>query len=249
MRIRPCIDLRQGKVVQIVGSQGVERPQTNFETDRSAVYYAELYRRHQLSGGHVICLGPGNETAALSALHAYPQGMQLGGGVNLENAQSYLDAGASHVILTSALFDGERLSLDYLRELVRLIGRERIVIDLSCRCIGQTYHVMTNHWQTQTELTVDPATLDRLTPYCDEFLIHAVDVEGKRAGVDETLLGILASWELTRPLTYAGGVRSLEDVYRVKSIGRGQIDLTIGSALDLFGGEIAFEKIIELDLG
>lgn len=235
---RPCIDLHEGKVKQIVGSTLGDDPaalHTNFVADRPAAWFAALYRQDGLQGGHVILLGPGNDAAAREALAAYPGGLQLGGGVTAENARAWLDAGASHVIVTSWVFREGRLDFERLAALVRTVGKHRLVLDLSCRRRGDAYVVMTDRWQRFTELHLAPDTLQRLAESCDEFLVHAVDVEGLCRGVDLELVERLAAWS-PLPTTYAGGARSLADLEAVTRVGRGRIDLTIGSALDLFGG-------------
>ena len=123
---RPCIDLHEGRVKQIVGgSLDTAELRTNFVSEKSSAWFAELYKRDGLKGGHVIMLGPGNEEAALEALRAYPGGLQLGGGINAENARKYLDTGASHVIVTSWVFRDGRVDWERLNELVTMIGRSR----------------------------------------------------------------------------------------------------------------------------
>lgn len=209
---------------------------THFVADRPAAWYAALYRRDGLRGGHVICLGPGNDAAAREALAAYPGGLQLGGGVTPDNARAWLDAGASHVIVTSWVFRDGRLDADRLRALERVGGRERLVLDLSCRRREDRYWVVTDRWQRFTELALSRETLAALAAHCAEFLIHAVDVEGLCQGVDEALVAQLGDWAPC-PITYAGGARSLTDLERVTALGRGRVDLTIGSALDIFGGK------------
>lgn len=235
---RPCIDLRDGKVVQIVGGTLGDDPaavRTNFVSDKNAAWFAGLYKRDGLRGGHVIKLGPGNEDEARAALAAYPGGLQIGGGITAENARAWLGAGASHVIVTSWVFCEGRLDAERLRELVRAVGRERVVLDLSCRKRGSAYFVVTDRWQKFTELTVSEETLQRLARSCAEFLIHAVDVEGLCRGIDRELVEQLGRWT-PRPTTYAGGASSLADLEEVARLGHGNIDLTIGSALDIFGG-------------
>ena len=235
---RPCIDLHEGKVKQIVGGTlggGDSGLRTNFVSDRPAAWYAELYKRDALKGGHVIMLGPGNEAAAREALGAYPQGLQVGGGINGDNAQSWLDAGASHVIVTSWVFRDGRIDRDRLSELVKRIGRERLVLDLSCRRRSNDYVVMTDRWSKFTDTVLSAATLKDLAGSCAEFLVHAVDVEGLCQGVDMGLVEKLAGWA-SIPITYAGGARSIEDLESVDLAGKGRVDLTIGSALDIFGG-------------
>jgi phosphoribosylformimino-5-aminoimidazole carboxamide ribotide isomerase len=248
---RPCIDLHEGKVKQIIGGTlGGEASdlRTNFVSERSSVYYAELYRRDGLAGGHVIMLGPGNEEAGRAALRAYPGGLQIGGGVTVNNAASYLKDGASHVIITSWVFQGGELDMERLRGLVKAIGKEKLVLDLSCRRRGSGYFVVTDRWQKFTSVAVNKKNLDKLAAYCAEFLIHAVDVEGLCGGIDHELVKDLAEWSPI-PVTYAGGANSLADLEEVTRVGQGKIDLTIGSALDIFGGSgvryadvVAFNK-------
>ena len=235
---RPCIDLHEGAVKQIVGgtlSDDPARLRTHFVSERPARWYAELYKRDGLAGGHLIMLGPGNDAAARQALAAFPGGLQVGGGIRLDNARGWLDAGASHVIVTSWLFQEGRLDFDRLRALVAAIGRDRLVLDLSCRRRDQDYQVVTDRWQKVTDFRVDQAGLEQLAPFCAEFLVHAADVEGLCAGVDLELVDKLAQWSPV-PVTYAGGARSLTDLEEVTKVGGGRIDLTIGSALDIFGG-------------
>lgn len=235
---RPCIDLRGGRVVQIVGGTLTDSgagTRTNFESDRPAGWYADLYRRDGLTGGHVIMLGPGNDAAAREALAAYPGGLQIGGGVDAATARGWLEAGASHVIVTSWVFREGRLDEDRLAELLRTVGRERLVLDLSCRKRGDDYFVVTDRWQKFTDLRVNEETLGRLGRQCAEFLVHAVDVEGLCRGIDRELVERLAG-AVSVPTTYAGGARSMEDLEIVETLGRGRVDLTIGSALDVFGG-------------
>lgn len=236
---RPCIDLHAGRVKQIVGGslqddhQGLK---TNFESAEPAAYYAQLYAQDQLTGGHVIKLGPGNDAAAREALAAYPDGLQVGGGIQLKNAAEWLAAGASHVIVTSWLFDATgHFQPERLQVLAREIGRERLVVDLSCRSRGEDWVVAMNRWQTPTDLLITPETLATLSQSCAEFLIHAADVEGKCEGIDHKLVRFLGAHSPI-PTTYAGGVNSFEDLATVHQLSGGKVDLTIGSALDLFGG-------------
>lgn len=241
MAFRPCIDLKNGRVVQIVGGTLTDdgaQTVTNHVSDRSAADFAALYRRDGLTGGHVILLGPGSEDAVRSALAAYPNSLQLGGGVTPENAAFWLDAGASHVIVTSFLFDGGIFSPPRLQAMTNAVGRDRLVIDLSCRRTdGGKYYVATNRWQTVTSTRLDAALFQFLEPYCAEFLIHAADVEGKCEGIDQELVQRLGEW-VTLPATYAGGAKRLEDIARVEQLSGGKVDLTIGSALDIFGGAL-----------
>jgi len=238
MRFRPCIDLHDGKVKQIVGSTLVDdqaQLRTNFSSELPPSHFAALYRRDNLCGGHIIMLGGGNEAAATDALSAWPGGMQIGGGITGENASLWLDRGASHVIVTSHVFHDGLLDLDRLGRLQRLVGKRRLVLDLSCRWRRDGYYVVTDRWQKFTELRVSPETLQELAAYCDEFLVHAVDVEGKCMGIDVRLLELLAV-SVPVPTTYAGGVSSLADLEQVRVSGQSRIDVTVGSALDIFGG-------------
>ncbi|MSU41199.1 MAG: phosphoribosylformimino-5-aminoimidazole carboxamide ribotide isomerase [Pedosphaera sp.] len=235
---RPCIDLHEGKVKQIVGgtlSDSGAGLRTNFVSERPASWYAELYKKDGLKGGHVIQLGAGNESAARAALAAFPGGLHLGGGVNLDNARGWLDAGASHVIVTSWVFRDGQLDFDRVRALVAAIGKERLVLDLSCRVRDGKYWVVTDRWQKFTEFEVNRHELERLAAFCDEFLIHAADVEGLCGGVDLELVQRLTN-DSPIPTTYAGGARSHLDLEEVTRVSGGKINLTIGSALDIFGG-------------
>ena len=239
MKFRPCIDLHSGCVKQIVGSTLSDLDagslKTNFAASHPPSYYAEMYRRDNLVGGHVIMLGAGNDDAALDALRAYPGGLQLGGGITAANAKQWLDAGASGVIVTSYVFRDGQVHEDRLREMVRVVGKDRLILDLSCRKRGDDYFVVTDRWQKFTSLRVDQESLDFFAQFCHEFLIHAVDVEGKCAGIDADLVRMLGDFAPI-PTTYAGGVRSLEDMQRILALGKGRLDATIGSALDIFGG-------------
>ena len=239
-RFRPCIDLHEGRVKQIVGSSLVDdgsQLRTNFVSDRDASWFAELYASDGLSGGHVIMLGAGNQDAARSALNAYPQGLQIGGGIDAENAERWLEAGASHVIVTSYLFNSEgRFLADKLKHLSERIGRDRLVVDLSCKRTQDGWVVAMNRWQTVTDLPVNQSSIRELSQSCDELLVHAVDVEGKCEGVDSELVKCLADWSLI-PVTYAGGARNLDDLQLIDQISSGKVDVTVGSALDIFGGK------------
>lgn len=235
---RPCIDLHEGKVKQIVGGTFEADPgrlQTNFVSDRPAAWYAELYRQDDLKGGHIIMLGPGNEGEARAALQAYPGGLQIGGGLNLDNARAWLDAGASHAIVTSWVFRGGQVDWERLSQLTGAIGKERLVLDLSCRRRSNDYFVVTDRWQKFTDLSISRENLEKLAAWCAEYLIHAVDVEGQCRGVDHELVSRLGQWSPI-PTTYAGGASSLADLETVTRLGQAKVDLTIGSALDIFGG-------------
>ena len=247
MRFRPCIDLHQGKVKQLVGGTYDDtvgsRLQVNFESPKPASWYAKMYAQDQLYGGHVIAIGPGNEQAAKEALHAFPGGLQIGGGITPENAAEYLDAGAAHVIVTSYVFKGGAIHWENLRRMADAAGKEKLVLDLSCREKDGAYYIVTDRWQKCTGATIGRENLIALGEYCSEFLVHAVDVEGKKAGIDEVLIKLLA--EITPlPATYAGGIASLSDLEKINSIGNGRIDATVGSALDIFGGTLSYRQVV-----
>ncbi|MCV6590370.1 MAG: phosphoribosylformimino-5-aminoimidazole carboxamide ribotide isomerase [Marinobacterium sp.] len=249
-QFRPCIDLHQGQVKQIVGGtlddQGAK---TNFVSQYDAAHYASLYRQHNLTGGHVIALGPGNQEQALQALQTWPGGLQFGGGVNDTNAEQFLEAGASHLIVTSWLFENDQFSWSRLEKIRAITGAERLVLDLSCRRTEQGWKIATNRWQTVTELEVNQQTLQELSEHCAEFLIHAADVEGLQGGIDEDLVVLLGE-HCSIPVTYAGGARSLDDLQRVHDLSEGRVDLTIGSALDIFGGSgVSLQQCIDWNHG
>lgn len=246
-KFRPCIDLHEGKVKQIVGgSLTDEGAQENFVASEGAEFFAKMFAEDGLTGGHVIQLGPGNREEACKALAAYPQGLQLGGGVNLENAEEWLEAGASAVIVTSVLFDAEgRFQGEKLRALAERIGPEKLVVDLSCRRRPEGWQVAMNRWQTLTDLAVTHEVLDDLAEFCGEFLIHAADVEGKCGGVDLELVELLGGWQ-GRAVTYAGGVGVMKDLEEVQQKSGGLVDVTVGSALDIFGGSgVSYAELVK----
>lgn len=246
MNFRPCIDLHDGKVKQIVGSTlGYDNKEVveNFTSDQDSSFYASLFLQNKLTGGHVIMLGPGNEEAAISALEAYPNGLQIGGGITADNAQKYIDAGASHVIVTSYIFHDGQLDMDRLQQLVKKIGKEKLVLDLSCRKRDGKWYVVTDKWTKFSDFEVNAQSIKEIEEYCDELLIHAVDVEGKRSGMQEDLVRDLAEWT-SIPTTYAGGVRSIDDLKKFESLSNGKLHVTIGSALSIFGGDLDFQTVV-----
>ena len=245
MEFRPCIDLHDGKVKQIVGETLNTHLIENFVSSHSSSYYAELFKRDGLRGGHVIMLGPNNEAAAKEALSAYPGGLQVGGGITADNAQQYIDAGASHVIVTSYIFKDGQLNWDNLHAIVDKVGKERLVIDLSCKSRDGRWYVVTNQWKQFSDFEVNQQNIAKLEQYCDELLVHAVDVEGKQSGIQQSLVRDLAEWT-TIPTTYAGGARSLEDIELFHSISKGRLGLTIGSALSIFGGNLSYEQVLDV---
>lgn len=262
MRFRPCIDIHNGSVKQIVGgslkdqadSAKEELVSENFVSELGGDFYADLYKSKGLKGGHIIILNPAGSQhyeadvrQAELALKAYPGGLQIGGGINSHNAAGFLDMGASHVIVTSYVFKDGRINYENLKELSREVGRDRLVIDLSCRKRdkdgNKDYYVVTDRWQKFTDVRLDAETLDMFSEYCDEFLIHAVDVEGMAKGIEEELAAMLGNWSKI-PMTYAGGVGAFSDLEKLKALGRGNLDVTVGSALDIFGGNMIFEEVI-----
>ncbi len=254
MRFRPCIDIHNGKVKQIVGgslSDEGNQAVTNFSSRLEADYYAKKYKNDDLRGGHIILLNPpGTEfyevtkEQAMKAINAYPNGLQIGGSITDENAMQYLEAGASHVIVTSYVFQGGEINWKNLKVISEKVGKNRLVIDLSCRKKGEDYMVVTNRWQTFTNVKVEASLLDELAKYCDEFLVHGVDVEGKSAGVEKGLVKLLADWSGI-PITYAGGIGSSSDLEQFEKISNNKLDFTIGSALDLFGGDIPYQSLVK----
>ena len=255
MKFRPCIDIHNGKVKQIVGGSLKDQDNqavTNFASEYEADYYAKMYQKDGLVGGHIILLNPATseyydatKQQAMKALRAYPQGMQIGGGINAENAKEYLEAGASHVIVTSYVFKNGEIHWENLKKLYEAAGKEHIVLDLSCRKKDGAYYIVTDRWQTFTQVELTEEVLTELAEYCDEFLVHGVDVEGKSSGVETELVKMLSVWGKI-PITYAGGIGTLDDLKYFAKISGGNIDYTIGSALDLFGGKIPYKDIVKM---
>lgn len=252
MRFRPCIDIHNGKVKQIVGGSlkdHGDKAVENFVSGYDAAFYAELYKKDNLKGGHVILLNPvsseyyeKNRQQALAALKVFPGGLQVGGGVTAENAAEFIEAGASHVIVTSYVFREGQIQWDNLERLVHAVGKEHIVLDLSCRKKDASYYIVTDRWQTFTKIQVNEEILYWLKESCSEFLVHGVDSEGKAAGVPEDLVALLSKIRGI-PITYAGGTGSLKDLEQFRQISGGNLDFTIGSALDLFGGTIPYDAV------
>lgn len=238
--------MHDGKVKQIVGETlDTDKGAVveNFVSSHNSVYYAELFKKDELVGGHVIMLGGGNEAEAVRALNAYPGGLQIGGGINAGNARHYLDQGASHVIVTSYIFRDGKLDMDNLNAIVAEVGVDKLVIDLSCKERDGKWYVVTNQWKQFSDFEVNEANIRYLEQFCDEFLIHAVDVEGKQSGIQQSLVSSLAEW-VTIPCTYAGGARSLEDLALFKRLSGGKLDITVGSALDIYGGKLPYEQVV-----
>lgn len=257
MRFRPCIDIHNGKVKQIVGDtlsdlgKSNGEPVENFVADKDAAYYAKIYRNDNLRGGHIINLNMKNtpeyqtsKAQALEALKAFPGGMQYGGGVDDKNAKEFIDAGASHVIVTSYVFNDGRVDYDALKRISKAVGREHLVLDLSCTRVDDKYVIVTDRWQKVSKEIITYNFLDRLAHYCDEFLIHAADVEGRQKGIDRDLVGFLAGYKRV-PITYAGGVSDYGDIELISYLSDNNMDFTVGSCLDLFGGNLSYERIVK----
>lgn len=255
MKFRPCIDIHNGKVKQIVGGSLQDEGNSaaeNFVSEQNAAFFAKLYRDKNLKGGHIILLNPASseyfeatKKQAMQALNVYPGGLQIGGGIQPGNALEYLEAGASHVIVTSYVFSQGKLHKERLQEILKTVGKEHLVLDLSCRKKDDAYYIVTDRWQKYTDVRLEEKTICELSAFCDEFLIHAVDVEGKAAGIEEELVELMGR-SCPIPATYAGGVHNYEDLEKIRVLGKEKIDVTIGSALDLFGGNISFEKVAVL---
>lgn len=255
MKFRPCIDIHNGRVKQIVGGSlkdAGDQAKENFVSQQDASFYAGLYRDAGIKGGHVILLNPADspyfpetEKQAFMALLTYPKGLQVGGGIRPENAGNYLDIGASHVIVTSYVFKDGQISWENLEKMERAVGKENLVLDLSCRKKEGQYYIVTDRWQKFTEVPVTLETLELLGSHCAEFLVHAVDVEGKASGIETELADLLSNYTKC-PITYAGGVGCMEDIELLRKFGKGRLDVTVGSALDLFGGTIPFEVLKKL---
>lgn len=253
MQFRPCIDIHNGKVKQIIGGSLSDRgdlAETNFVSGQDAAWYADLYRKDGLKGGHIILLNPSGSAyyeatrqQAVNALAAYPEGLQIGGGITADNAAEYLEAGASHVIVTSYVFQNGELNRENLKKLEQAVGKEQIVLDLSCRKKAGEYYIVTDRWQKFTGVRLNQGVLEELSGHCSEFLVHGVDVEGKSAGMEEELVRFLGK-HARIPVTYAGGISTMEELERFRNVSGGRLDFTIGSALDLFGGKLPYEKII-----
>lgn len=255
MKFRPCIDIHNGSVKQIVGGSLRDKnnqAENNFISEFDASYYADMYKRDGYSGGHIIILNPeGSEyyqkdiEQAEHALAVYPNAMQIGGGITINNAEKFIDMGASHVIVTSYVFSNGIIDYERLKSLSELIGKEHLVLDLSCRLVGEDYHVVTDRWQRITDEIFSNELLEHLYEYCDEMLVHAVDVEGKASGVEKDVIKILGDVD-SIPVTYAGGIHNEDDIRIIKTLGNGKVDFTIGSALDIFGGKIKYNDLKEI---
>ena len=254
MKFRPCIDIHNGKVKQIVGGSLLDngnQAEENFVSNQDASFYADLYKNNNITGGHIILLNPvgseyyeADKMQAKMALKAYPGGLQIGGGMTADNAGDFIDMGASHIIVTSYVFKDGKINFDNLNAIVNAVGKDKLVLDLSCRKKDGEYYIVTDRWQKFTDVKVTKETLDLLADYCDEFMIHAVDVEGKANGIEKQLVEMLGNWSGI-PITYAGGVGSFEDMEQIRQLGQNKLDVTVGSALDLFGGNMKFEEVLK----
>ena len=253
MQFRPCIDIHNGKVKQIVGgslSDEEDYARENYVSDMQAADYAALYRKKGLRGGHIILLNSKDSKfyeadleQARGALSEWLEALQIGGGVTAENARQFIEMGASHVIVTSYVFSDGLIRYNRLQKLADAVGKEHLVLDVSCRKREEQYFIVTDRWQKFTKQPLEKELFRKLSRYCDEFLVHAVNVEGTGMGVDEELLTLLAD-ETEVPITYAGGIGSMADIEKIKNIGRGSVNFTVGSALDLFGGPLKLDEIV-----
>ena len=251
MRFRPCIDIHNGSVKQIVGGSLADKDDfavDNFVSEYDGAYYAKLYRKYDLKGGHIIILNPKSSPhyeadlqQAFSALGAWEGGLQIGGGINDENAALFLEKGASHVIVTSFVFRDGQVAWENLEKLVGAVGKQHLVLDLSCRSKDGRYYIVTDRWQKFTDVELNEKTLETLSGYCDEFLVHAADVEGKAKGIQDDVASLLGEFSAV-PATYAGGISGFDDLEKLRTLGREKIDFTVGSALDIFGGNMSFER-------
>ena len=254
MKFRPCIDIHNGKVKQIVGGSLKDennQAKENFVSQVDSTYYANLYKANNIKGGHIILLNTkdseyfeATKSEALKALKAYKGGLQIGGGVNCDNALEYIEAGASHVIVTSYVFKNGKIDYDNLNKIFNAVGKEHLVLDLSCRKKDNKYYIVTDRWQKFTDVCIDENIFYELSKYCDEFLVHAVDVEGKASGIEEEVAKILGRLENIK-VTYAGGISSFADLDILKELGNGKVDFTIGSAIDIFGGKMQFDSVVK----
>lgn len=255
MHFRPCIDIHNGKVKQIVGGSlkdSGNEAKENFVATQDTAFYANMYKESKITGGHIILLNKAGTSfyeqdvaQARLALNAYPKGLQLGGGITAENARQFIDMGASHVIVTSYVFREGKVDYERLDKLVKAVGKEHVVLDLSCRKKDGRYYIVTDRWQNFTDEIISKETIEKLQDYADEFLVHAVDVEGKANGVECDLVKMLGEYA-TIPITYAGGVGSYKDIEVIRTLGKGKLNVTIGSALDLFGGTLEYQKVLNM---
>lgn len=253
MKFRPCIDIHNGQVKQIVGGSLKDEmsfAKENFVSEMDAGFYARMYRDSGISGGHIILLNPVTSeyyiddiNQAKKAFLNYPNGLQIGGGITADNGQEFIEMGASHIIVTSYVFKDGKINYDNLKRLVESVGKDKIVLDLSCRKKDNEYFIVTDRWQKFTDVAITNVTLDEFSNYCDQFLVHAVDVEGKAQGIEEDLVLLLGNWGKI-PITYAGGIASFEDLKKLNLLGKGKIDYTIGSALDIFGGKMKYQDVV-----
>lgn len=252
MKFRPCIDIHNGQVKQIVGGSLSDKNKTakeNFVSSYDGAFYGNMYKNKGLDGGHIILLNPVDTKEyeadcdqALSALKAFEGGLQIGGGINSDNAKLFLEKGASHVIVTSYVFKNGVINFDNLNNIITAVGKDKLVLDLSCRQRDGEYYIVTDRWQKFTDVKMNKETMEMLSSYCAEFLIHAVDVEGKASGIEESLAKMLGE-NYFIPVTYAGGISSFDDLHKLKRLGNSVLDFTVGSALDIFGGNMNFDEV------
>ena len=254
MEFRPCIDIHNGKIKQIVGSSLRDEgncASENFVSEKKGDFYADFYKKRGVKGGHIILLNHSDseyyevtKKQAILALRAYSGGLQVGGGITPENGKEFLNAGASHVIVTSYVFKDGKIDRNGLHKMQKSVGKQHLVLDVSCRKRGDIYYIVTDRWQKYTEVVLNEENMNYFAGFCDEFLIHAVDVEGKASGIEGELVSMLGDWGRL-PITYAGGVHNFEDLKILKELGKNKVNVTIGSALNLFGGSMDFDKVLD----
>lgn len=255
MTFRPCIDIHNGQVKQIVGSSlrdKGDKATENFVATNDASFYARLYKEHNLKGAHVIMLNSkdseyyeATKAQALLALSEYKDSLQVGGGIDDKNAKFFIDNGASHVIVTSFAFKDGRIQYENLAALVKAVGKEHIVLDLSAGKKDGEYVIVTDRWQKYSEVNITINLFTQLSSYCDEFLVHGIDTEGLKKGPDMELIKILSdvSGKIATPITYAGGIANTNHIKMIEELSEGKLNYTIGSALDIFGGSLSFEEV------
>ncbi|KAF6005708.1 hypothetical protein HII12_005282 [Brettanomyces bruxellensis] len=231
-----CIDIHGGKVKQIVGGtlnqDDTEQSkntcksnlETNFVSEKSSSYYAKLYEEHGIIRTHVIKLGSleENNRVAIEALKAWPKHLQIGGGINDTNAKYWIQQGADKVIVTSWLFPKGQFDKSRLERISQLVGKEHLVVDLSYFDAGGVEQGRLLSYSRGTARNSSFMQL-MLKAFCK--------------GIDQELVAKLAEW-CTSPIVYAGGAKSIDDLKLVDKLSHGRVDLTFGSALDLFGGKL-----------
>ena len=246
MIFRPCIDLHQGKIRQIVGITLTDKagPKINFSATKSVEWFVDLYKADNLQDGHIILLGEGNEKVALRAIKRWPAAFQVGGQMNIDNASFWLDKGAKKIIFTSWLIEKETIHWQRLENLAKKITPQKIVLDLSCQYFDGDYYIMTEQWKNKSKHSLGKVAA-KLADYCSEFLIHATSVEGQKKGIEKKLIKTLADYKKPAEITYAGGITTQEDIEFIIQEGQSRLFFTVGSALDIFGGTLSYRLLVD----